>query len=87
MHANYRKSIKCFNLCKPCVLFFSLDNCPPGQYYVANTSGCVPCERHYYQHMTGQDFCYPCPHGTITSEKGSNSSDSCYRKNAEEGKL
>ena len=69
------------------MLFFSLDNCPPGQYYVANTSGCVPCERHYYQHMTGQDFCYPCPHGTITSEKGSNSSDSCYRKNAEEGKL
>ncbi|XP_063447537.1 uncharacterized protein LOC134727078 [Mytilus trossulus] len=64
-----------------------IDNCPPGQYYVPSASGCAPCERHYYQHMSGQDFCYTCPHGTITSEQGSNSSDSCYHKNAEEGSV
>ncbi|XP_052070983.1 uncharacterized protein LOC127709457 isoform X3 [Mytilus californianus] len=62
-----------------------IDNCPSGQYYVPSASSCAFCERHYYQHMSGQDFCYPCPHGMITSEKGSNSSDSCYRWNAEEG--
>ncbi|XP_071132989.1 uncharacterized protein [Mytilus edulis] len=60
-----------------------IDNCPPGQSYVPSASGCAPCEISYYQHMSGQDFCYPCPYGTITSEKGSNSSDRCYCKNAE----
>ncbi|CAC5408157.1 Fibropellin-3 [Mytilus coruscus] len=56
-----------------------IDDCPPGQYYDAGTSNCAQCERHHYQHMSGQEFCYPCPLGKKTSEKGSNSSESCYQ--------
>ncbi|CAC5398487.1 Fibropellin-3 [Mytilus coruscus] len=54
-------------------------DCPPGQHYDAGTSNCAQCERHHYQHMSGQEFCYPCPLGKKTSEKGSNSSESCYQ--------
>ncbi|CAC5426856.1 unnamed protein product [Mytilus coruscus] len=63
------------------------DNCPSGQFYDPSATICTPCERNHYQHRRGQNFCYSCPRGMITSGKGSNSSDSCYRRNDDEGSV
>ena len=58
--------------------FYLIGDCPVGQYYNDSNSRCEDCQRHYYQDMTGQDYCLPCRLGRKTSSKGSNSSSSCY---------
>ncbi|XP_062613367.1 uncharacterized protein LOC134275144, partial [Saccostrea cucullata] len=50
--------------------------CPVGQFL--NGSSCSLCQKHFYQHMAGQDYCLPCPLGKKTSGIGSNSSSQCF---------
>ncbi|XP_062571486.1 proprotein convertase subtilisin/kexin type 5-like, partial [Saccostrea cucullata] len=55
--------------------------CPVGQFL--NGSSCSLCQKHFYQHMAGQDYCLPCPLGKKTSGIGSNSSSQCFDDCAE----
>ncbi|XP_056017716.1 sushi, von Willebrand factor type A, EGF and pentraxin domain-containing protein 1-like isoform X1 [Ostrea edulis] len=55
-----------------------VDDCRVGQFWDSTLSQCALCQKHFYQHMTGQDYCLPCPLGKKTSGTGSNSSSQCY---------
>nr|XP_034312620.1 uncharacterized protein LOC105346442 isoform X2 [Crassostrea gigas] len=53
-----------------------VDGCPVGKFW--DGSKCSLCLKHYYQNMTGKDYCSPCPLGKKTSGMGSNSSSQCF---------
>eukprot|EP00794_Sanderia_malayensis_P018983 gene18983-20890_t len=44
-------------------------SCSAGTFFNTATSTCHPCEAHYYQYMTGEFSCLPCPAGTDTFKK------------------
>uniref|UniRef100_A0A8W8JQE5 EGF-like domain-containing protein n=3 Tax=Magallana gigas TaxID=29159 RepID=A0A8W8JQE5_MAGGI len=50
--------------------------CLIGNYW--DGSKCALCPKHYYQNMTGKDYCFSCPLGKKTSGMGSNSSSQCF---------
>eukprot|EP00105_Crassostrea_gigas_P030837 XP_011453298.1 PREDICTED: signal peptide, CUB and EGF-like domain-containing protein 3 [Crassostrea gigas] len=50
--------------------------CPVGEFW--DGSECSFCSKHYYQNMTGKDYCFPCPLGRKTSGMGSNSFSQCF---------
>ncbi|XP_065921864.1 uncharacterized protein [Magallana gigas] len=51
-------------------------DCPVGEFW--DGSRCSFCSNHYYQNMTGKDYCFPCPLGKKTSGKGSISPSQCF---------
>lgn len=52
---------------------FLTDNCPAGEFW--NVTECSLCAKHFYQNLTGKDYCFPCPTG-----QGSINSSQCYCK-------
>lgn len=55
---------------------FLLGDCSVGEFW--NTSKCSLCPKHFYQNVTGKDYCFPCQLGTLTAGQGTNSSSQCY---------
>ncbi|XP_052791290.1 uncharacterized protein LOC128225235 isoform X2 [Mya arenaria] len=51
--------------------------CEAGTYYDVDEEQCVDCKRHYFQNMTGQDYCFPCPLGYKTVGNRSTSIAAC----------
>lgn len=57
---------------------FQLDNCPAGEFW--NVTECSLCAKHFYQNVTGKDYCFSCPLGKLTTGQGSINSSQCYCK-------
>ncbi|WAQ95237.1 SCUB1-like protein [Mya arenaria] len=51
--------------------------CEAGTYYDVDEEQCMDCKRHYFQNMTGQDYCFPCPLGYKTVGNRSTSIAAC----------
>eukprot|EP00105_Crassostrea_gigas_P030833 XP_011453294.1 PREDICTED: uncharacterized protein LOC105346438 isoform X1 [Crassostrea gigas] len=53
-----------------------VDDCSVGEFW--NTSKCSVCPKHFFQNVTGKDYCLPCQLGTSTAGQGTNDSSQCY---------
>lgn len=60
--------------------FFSLGGCAVGEFWDTSNMKCSLCPKHFYQNMTGKDYCLPCPLGKKTSGPGSTNSTQCFGK-------
>ncbi|XP_052762702.1 signal peptide, CUB and EGF-like domain-containing protein 1 [Mya arenaria] len=53
--------------------------CDVGTYFDIDVGQCVDCKRHYFQNMTGQHYCFPCPLGFKTVGNRSTSNTNCTK--------
>ena len=59
---------------------FTLEYCDPGTFRNPQTLTCDDCGIGFYQNLSNQLFCYPCPPGLTTITTTATQGDQCSGK-------